>query len=509
MTRRWRQRVAAAMAGGLALTGLTVAVAQPSAAASITCSGTSEARQPVLLVHGYNSGPDTWSPHTQAMFADVNGGRSCVAVFDYKVYSTRWVTNPHIGAALAAEIGTLAAASRAGGGTGKVIVVAHSMGGLAVRCAAAASCNGGRRGLAGQLRELISFDTPNLGSFLRASTAIDRVGGVGGSAFSAACYATGTAFIPGPLKAICAEIRAFTTSAATKAFTPGSTQLRTLPNLPSSVPVYALAGHVEEISTFFGFNRADLGDVGDLVVDEASAQAAARTVGGLGGRKTIDCGQIDVSMFFQGLKCDHIHETNNPQFLAAAAAEIARAEQADAAANPKPLRVETIEGTNNSGTYRMTLWAKDDQRNCAAHAYGQVAAFFGQHPCRAMTRYLWTLPFNGREAVVSIVIVLNEIGPLQPINGVSYTYEYAEQLTKLENSPGTGSVNDLLREGHRIPGVGSSIPVGEVFQVLGEDSGVDVFDAWYATGTTASNDPALRQLEQNLFLSEAAQLDFQ
>jgi predicted alpha/beta hydrolase family esterase len=100
----------------------------------------------VLLVHGYNSGPQTWNADTRSTYASVSG--VCIDVFDYKNWSTHWVTDSHIGPALAMRIDELASASSSGGGSGKVIIVAHSMGGLATRCALAESCNGGISGVA-------------------------------------------------------------------------------------------------------------------------------------------------------------------------------------------------------------------------------------------------------------------------------------------------------------------------------------------------------------------------
>jgi hypothetical protein len=84
----------------------------------------------------------------------------------------------------------------------------------------------------------------------------------------------------------------------------------------------------------------------------------------------------------------------------------------------------------------------------------------------------------------------------------------AGRLIELLNSPGTGSVNDLLREGWRIPHVGPGIPRHEVFRVHGEDSGVVVFDAWYAQHYTADNDRALVEMENQLFLTRATEAHF-
>jgi hypothetical protein len=79
-------------------------------------------------------------------------------------------------------------------------------------------------------------------------------------------------------------------------------------------------------------------------------------------------------------------------------------------------------------------------------------------------------------------------------------YAYSTQFARLENESGTGSINDLLRAGTRLPGWPASIPAAEAFQVTGEDNGLWIFDAWYLTGPTTTQAPELINLERQLFL---------
>jgi hypothetical protein len=79
-------------------------------------------------------------------------------------------------------------------------------------------------------------------------------------------------------------------------------------------------------------------------------------------------------------------------------------------------------------------------------------------------------------------------------------YKYAGQFMKLEEQDGTGSIADLLREGYRLPSGPSAIPADEAFNVLGQDVGVVIWDAWYLDGPTPNNDPALMAMTQDLFL---------
>jgi pimeloyl-ACP methyl ester carboxylesterase len=318
-----------------ALVNTALTAEQAAAApASIYCSTDHEARQPVLLVHGFNSGPQTWQDASRNQLARA-GSSTCIDVFDYAEQSSNWVTDLKTGPALATRIGTLAAASKAGGGSGKVIIVAHSMGGLATRCASSTICNGGQDGIAPLIAELISFGTPNTGSWL-VGPGLHDVGRTLGSLFSAACYLSFNG-----ANDICQQIRNLGTSDATRAFKPDSKQLQDLPQLPSDVPVYALAAQIEIHTSFFGLNEADLGDGGDAIVLEDSAQVPARTIDGIGGSQTINCGKIDITDLARSAdSCWHSTETNDTRFLEAAAHQIALVEDKLNSCSPQAVTID-------------------------------------------------------------------------------------------------------------------------------------------------------------------------
>lgn len=165
-----------------------------------------------------------------------------------------------------------------------------------------------------------------------------------------------------------------------------------------------------------------------------------------------------------------------------------------ASPSPAPLRVVPVAGQDGT-TYQVTVWAEDRITDCAAHAYGKIVQFLQQHPCDHATRRLLVIPLGGRDVALSIVTVSCAIGPAP-----DHTYDYVGQFVKLENADGTGGMNDLLREGAYVPGA-KAIPPDEAFLVFSQDTVATVFDAWYLTGTTRSQDPTLLALEQNLELT--------
>jgi pimeloyl-ACP methyl ester carboxylesterase len=139
---------------------------------------------PVLAVHGFASSARAWDGDQRAPFSDRlayldPGGVASAAdgtfetrlvpPFDYGPVSTEWVTEPKIGRALAERIVCIAEESKRVGGPGVVIVVAHSMGGLAARLASSMTVDGRR--VAERIGLVVTVGTPNLGSFLAPDAA--------------------------------------------------------------------------------------------------------------------------------------------------------------------------------------------------------------------------------------------------------------------------------------------------------------------------------------------------
>ena len=293
------------------------AVAVPEAS-TVRCSN-AKGRVPVLLVHGWNSKAGTWDKKLDALGANA---RTCLATFDYSKYNTEWVTNPNIGKALAARIAQLAKVSP----NGKIIVIGHSMGGLAIRCAASAACGGDDK-TASRLLDAITMGTPNHGTWLKASGASV----VADALLPLLTTGTCTPLLSQFAAAACPYLYSVVTSPAAYAFTPGSKQLKVLASLPKTVPVYAIAGSVVVKTSLFGVEAVTLGNGGDLVVSQESADAGSRKVRTLGGTAQVDCGILPVNNFTlidpalpvtRTLRCWHGGEPGDDQFATLALKQI-------------------------------------------------------------------------------------------------------------------------------------------------------------------------------------------
>jgi pimeloyl-ACP methyl ester carboxylesterase len=257
---------------------------------------------PVVMVHGWTS-QDTNTPARTGAFShfidlsDIPGftpdvGRSLIGqlqgipgaavfTFDYHPYSARWVDDSHLGPALGKVIDCLYRASGQ-----KVIIVAHSMGGLVARYAATQpGLTGSNR--AGEISTVVTFGTPETGSVaaLLAETGVD-LGAPTDDLLAtirlilAACgQLAGNQIQTGTL---CDElpppVRTFE-SASGIALRYGSAELAALKPWPRPIDVDALAGNAT-------FELPDPGwfslpwsttsvDVGDLIVTPSSALAGA------------------------------------------------------------------------------------------------------------------------------------------------------------------------------------------------------------------------------------------
>lgn len=316
MTRSGRRlRTAAAL---LLLTSAGTATAPAAAASpggnvsmSLTpaCANDFGTKIPVVLVHGFHEGTDVWKPLVKSIQQDIPDA-AVVTPFDYP--GTQWVTGPDVAPKLADVISCLAGDSAGNGGSGKVITVAHSMGGLAVRCAVSAACAGPAAAKPSQVGLEITLGTPNTGSLLAtAGNGLSDIGQL--SCETILAIQTGLTL---PCPDLLGGLFGANTPAAL-ALESGvngtpSRAIASLPALPSTVPLDAIAGQVTVTTSLFqvGIFRIagpQLGDLGDLVVSEASALDGAPPTspphpgtsaphpGSGSGAETIPCGTISVA----------------------------------------------------------------------------------------------------------------------------------------------------------------------------------------------------------------------
>jgi hypothetical protein len=158
-----------------------------------------------------------------------------------------------------------------------------------------------------------------------------------------------------------------------------------------------------------------------------------------------------------------------------------------------PLRTATVHA-DHGVTYIVKIWADVSDPTCYDHAYGQpMITFLTQHPCRGLDRFLGSTTVGGRPVGFAEAITSFPGTPKDP-------YVNSGAFRTLVEQDGTGNINDLLREGYRLPSGPSAVPSPDAFNVVGQDNGVTVWDVWYLDGPTPNNDKALVQMTMDIFL---------
>ncbi|MDO5752706.1 triacylglycerol lipase [Arthrobacter sp.] len=148
---------------GIAAVGLVAAAPASAADDCSKHSGTipkSMTGRPVVWVHGWLGGASS-SAAAVAMLQKFLGTGFVVLAFDYEAQHSTWPVGNSISACLADYITQAAGSYSAGGGKGGVIGAAHSMGGIALRSAAASLETAGKPEL---LSGIVTLGTPHQGS---------------------------------------------------------------------------------------------------------------------------------------------------------------------------------------------------------------------------------------------------------------------------------------------------------------------------------------------------------
>lgn len=236
---------------GVSIVGSPAAAAAPSCstASSPVPAAQSSTARPVVFVHGWTSSSATFHD-TGQFLAEQLGNRIQPYYFDYAEQSTTWAGDDRVAGCLATY---LTAVSNAYGGDSKVIVVAHSMGGLATLYAA------GRNGVSNRIGGVVTFDTPYLGSPFGNRTAAGLLQG------AAQRWKGRLVPPPGSDAQVClgphsdgAPLPSGCTSS--------------LPSyLPAAVPVAQIAGRVTVRRTFIGIHLYDIDLGGDGIVPLGSS----------------------------------------------------------------------------------------------------------------------------------------------------------------------------------------------------------------------------------------------
>jgi pimeloyl-ACP methyl ester carboxylesterase len=220
---------------------------------------------PVVFIHGITSSPGMWDPSSPSSIAGQAARITGISAwtFGYAQESLDWVTDSAIGPSFASSLACLSSASGQ-----KVIVVAHSMGGLATQYALAQhDPHGGT--IADHVAELITLGTPYDGSLLLTVMQLLRQGEkttqpvlyiAAAEAIMSACAGKSSGFcgllnvMPHPV-GMALEV--------------GSAALRQLPPWPPGLPVLDTAG---DMNIHFGIgSRGPQVDLGDGPVTLGSA----------------------------------------------------------------------------------------------------------------------------------------------------------------------------------------------------------------------------------------------
>lgn len=296
--------VATLLLSGLQLVDQDVAQAQET---SDSCSnaaiGASSqdvgGKQVVISVHGLGSKPATWGIRDRESYEgsihqtiDSIESDTYYYAFDYSERNQFWVTDPAIGPKLADTIVCLAQLSRDGGGIGEVVLVTHSMGGLAAKLAASLA--------PGDVGLVANVGTPHKGSFYAnaGSWGMDKVcsGILRAGQYLARLFND----------AACDE------NAAIEGLSIDSDKLGELPNFPDDVSVKAIAGNV---TRQLKFGRLVLSSElnSDLVVPTYSAKDVYTNNGDGDGVEEVGCtGFVTTPVVITDASCAHTKMLRDP-----------------------------------------------------------------------------------------------------------------------------------------------------------------------------------------------------
>lgn len=122
-----------------------------------------------------------------------------------------------------------------------------------------------------------------------------------------------------------------------------------------------------------------------------------------------------------------------------------------------------------------------ESTDCAAHAYGDMRVWLGQHPCTDLVRSVYGTTSGGRAAAVALAVLTFP------------TAATATQFGAEANTPGTGGVTDLVADGGGWPGGPGSFD-NAAYTVAVRDTTVRLTEVVWAKGKSNPSDPQLTKL---------------
>lgn len=256
-----------------------------------------ENKVPVILVHGWISSAKIWNQEKTSILKSLESENVEALTFDYETNHSLWVTGygDNTDVRLAK---TIACYSKLYNDK-KVVIVAHSMGGLLTRAALDRIAYGQKAKF--DVGHIITIGTPHLGS---ASAGI-----VGAFANTKCMVLFGLTN-----QEMMHSCMSYEARQAAVAMSPGSPQLKVLPKFPSWIPVLAIAGEVMQTGCVSKrCNNVSTGS--DLVVSVASATAEHYKPYGysVGGMNVFQCVSYVAVELVSNAWCEHSYLVQAPE----------------------------------------------------------------------------------------------------------------------------------------------------------------------------------------------------
>jgi hypothetical protein len=146
-------------------------------------------------------------------------------------------------------------------------------------------------------------------------------------------------------------------------------------------------------------------------------------------------------------------------------------------ATPTPSKVADV----TLGGQRFTPEGSAQGQDCATHAYGDVQVWLAQHPCVSLERSLYQTILDNQPAAVALAVV----GFTDAATASAFAAE--------ANTPGSGGINDLVKDGRRWTDGPASFD-NAAYAVSASATSVRLTEVVWVGRPTNPTDPTLTQL---------------